>query len=440
MIKVSYQSFWSLVAVPLLLLLGSCSADKKPLEGERTHFLKPNAQITRDKDADAIKVIITDPVTNTEWSQVGGNAMHAVPHVQVGALNTILWKTDIGTGSSKDHFILSGPVVADGMVYTMDARGRVTSTDALTGKKYWSVDTSGKVKKYTYQGGGVSYDSGKVYVSTLTGEVWALDSKTGSTLWTHDINLPLRTAPTIHGNRLFVIATNNRTVTLDARNGDKIWQHDDTQDALGFMGGGNPTAASETEAIVPYSSGNVFALRAENGSILWKDTLTSSESHSSVSMISQIRARPIVDNFAIFLTSQNGHMMAINFLNGERLWEQNIGGIHTPAIGENALFAITTNHDMVCLTKDTGKILWIAPLPKHKNADKGKDSIGWAGPVLAGNRLLVTGSNGQLLSLSPETGKILDTFETGHAILLSPVVANEIVYILQDNGTLLAIK
>lgn len=420
--------------------LGGCAADKKVLTGERTPFLKAKTALERDKDADNIKIIIADPVTNTEWPQVGGTSTHAMPHVHVGALNTILWKTDIGAGSAKDRFILSGPVVADNLVYTMDARGNVTATDAMTSKKLWSIDTSTKQKKYSYHGGGVSYDNGKVFASTLTGEIWALDGKTGKVIWQHDANLPLRTAPTVHGNRLFVITTNNRTISLDIRTGEKIWQHDDTQDALGFMGGGNPAAASETEAIIPYSSGNVFALRAENGTVLWQDTLTSSESHSSVSMISQIRARPIVDNHTIFVASQNGHMMALNFLNGERLWEQNIGCIRTPAIGDNVLFAITTSNDMVCLTKDTGKVLWVVTLPKHANPDKKKNAITWAGPVLAGNRLLIAGTNGQLLSLSPETGKILDTFETGHPILLSPVVANGIVYILQDNGTLLAIQ
>jgi outer membrane protein assembly factor BamB len=435
----TYASFWIFV-IALPLLFGGCASDKKTLPGERTPFLKAHAFLERDKDADSIQIIIADPVTNTEWSQVGGNAMHAMQHVHVGALSKILWKTDIVAGSSKDRFILSGPVVADGLIYTMDARGEVGAFDALTGKKVWSADTSAKTKKYTYHGGGVSFDAGKVFASTLTGEIWALEGKTGKVIWQHDIGLPLRTAPTVHGNRLFVITTNNRTIALDVRNGEKIWHHDDTQDALGFMGGGNPTAASETEAIIPYSSGNIFALRAENGHVLWQDMLTSSESHSSVSMISQIRARPIVDNFVIFITSQNGHMMAVNFLTGERLWEKNIGCIRTPAIGDNVLFAITTSNDMVCLTKDLGKILWMVPLPKYKNPEKKKDHITWAGPVLAGNRLLITGTNGQLLSLSPETGKTLDTFETGHTILLSPVVANGIVYILQDGGSLIAVQ
>ena len=431
--------FWILI-VTSLLWLGGCSSDKKILPGERSHFLQTPTALKRDIDADDIKIIIADPITNSDWTQVGGNAMHAIPHVHVGALNRILWKRDIGVGSSKDQFILSGPVVADGMVYTMDAKGFVAATDAMTGAKIWSKDTSTKDKKYYYHGGGVSYDNGRVYVSTLTGEIWALDGKTGSVVWTFDVNRPLRTAPTVHENRLMVITTNNRTITLDARTGEKIWHHDDTQDALGFMGGGNPTAASEVEAIIPYSSGNVFALRADNGTVLWQDTLTSSESHSSVSMIAQIRARPIVDNYTVFLASQNGHMMAINFLNGERLWEKNIGCIRTPAIGENVLFTITTSSHMVCLTKDKGKILWISELPKYQNPDKKKDPITWAGPVLAGNRLLITGTNGQLLSLSPATGKTLDTFNTGAPILLSPVVANELVYILQDNGTLLAIQ
>jgi hypothetical protein len=60
--------------------------------------------------------------------------------------------------------------------------------------------------------------------------------------------------------------------------------------------------------------------------------------------------------------------------------------------------------------------------------------------VLAGDRLLLGNSRGQIVSVSPKDGSILSTMETKTPISLQPVVANKMLFVLDDKGRLSAYR
>ena len=59
------------------------------------------------------------------------------------------------------------------------------------------------------------------------------------------------------------------------------------------------------------------------------------------------------------------------------------------------MFVLTDDQKLLCVARTTGKIRWISQLPRYRNDKKKKGRIAWSGPVLAGDRLLVTGSEGR---------------------------------------------
>jgi len=60
--------------------------------------------------------------------------------------------------------------------------------------------------------------------------------------------------------------------------------------------------------------------------------------------------------------------------------------------------------------------------------------------VLAGNRLLLTASNGQLIQVDPATGNFQSQVSIGGRASLPPVVANSTLYILDDDARLHAYR
>ena len=70
------------------------------------------------------------------------------------------------------------------------------------------------------------------------------------------------------------------------------------------------------------------------------------------------------------------------------------------------------------------------------NEKRKKNRIVWAGPALASDRLILVGSNGEALSLSPYSGSVLGKVELDSAASLTPVFANSTMYLLDDDGQL----
>jgi outer membrane protein assembly factor BamB len=100
---------------------------------------------------------------------------------------------------------------------------------------------------------------------------------------------------------------------------------------------------------------------------------------------------------------------------------------------------LADDNDLVCLTRDEGKVRWASQLRRYEDEPKKSDPIVWAGPVLGGNRLIVLSSLGEAVSISPNTGELTDQ-QTMAAGYLGPVIADNAFYLLSDEANLSAYR
>jgi outer membrane protein assembly factor BamB len=203
------------------------------------------------------------------------------------------------------------------------------------------------------------------------------------------------------------------------------------------FGAAAPAAAAGT-VVAGFSSGELTAYRYENGRVVWQDALTRTSISTTVGSISDIDAEPVIDNGRVYALGQGGRMAALELNTGQRIWEINIAGISTPWVVGEWIFAVTDQAQLLAIARTTGRIKWMTQLPRYRDEEDKKGNIRWVGPVLAGGRLILANSRGQLVNVSPADGAIQSTVETNKAVSLSPVVAASSLYVLHDDGTLTA--
>ena len=133
-------------------------------------------------------------------------------------------------------------------------------------------------------------------------------------------------------------------------------------------------------------------------------------------------------------------MVALELITGQRMWELNIAGISTPWVAGDWVFVVTDEAKLIAVARATGKVRWITQLPAFRNEKKKSGPIRYKGPILAGGRLILVSSQGALINVDPENGGFLSQTSVGAPITLSPVVANNTLYILDDNGRLHAFR
>jgi outer membrane protein assembly factor BamB len=134
-----------------------------------------------------------------------------------------------------------------------------------------------------------------------------------------------------------------------------------------------------------------------------------------------------------------GLTIAADLLTGRRVWERRVASGNSPWIAGDWLFMISTDQDIGAINTNDARVAWVATLPHWENPEKKKDAITWFGPVLAGGRLLVLGTNKQMVSINPLTGETLGIQELSDVPApFPPVIVDGTVLVVTDDGKLTA--
>jgi outer membrane protein assembly factor BamB len=271
------------------------------------------------------------------------------------------------------------------------------------------------------------------------GDAGAFDAGTGSQLWKVHLGGPLRGAPSIGNDTVYVMSQDNQLFALREANGETIWSASGSLENAAVFGIGSPAIGQGT-VIAGFSSGELSAYRYENGRAVWQDSLSRTSISTSVASLVDIDASPVVDQGRAYAIGQGGRMVAMDILTGQRLWELNIGGIETPWVAGEWLFVVTDDAKLLCIARNGGRIRWQTQLPRWKNEEKKKKPIGWSGPILAGGRLILVNTQGDIVNVAVEDGKVGSKTKLGQTIYQAPVVADNMMVVLTDKGKLVAYR
>ncbi|EQB15827.1 pyrrolo-quinoline quinone [Novosphingobium lindaniclasticum LE124] len=434
----------SLIALALVAGLSGCKSNSKgpktPTVGERVPILsriESGAKV--DPSLEAVSVILPPQQANDSWTQAGGNAAKSYGHLALADNPTRVWTAQIA-GSTNRARLAAAPVVADGKLFVMDTEGVVHALDAKTGGRLWTKNfsVSGKNESSIF-GGGVSYDGGNLYVTTGLGEVAALKASDGSQLWSKKPGGPLRGSPTIGFNSVYVMTQDNQIFALNAADGNVLWNESASLSQAGVFGVAAPAAGQGT-VIAGYSSGELVAYRYENGRQVWSDALARTSISTEVGSLTDVDADPIIDQGRVYALGQGGRMAAYELVTGQRIWELNLAGISTPMVVGDWVFTLDDHAEILAIARSTGKVRWLTQLARYENEKKRKGPIFWVGPVLAGGKLWVGNSLGELGTVDPATGKLTPFAALKEPVSLAPVVADQTLYLLDDSGRITAYR
>lgn len=438
----SLQKIACICLVLCALNLGACSSDDKDvrLEGERISILDFEKQLKPDSEFDRSELKIADPIPNKFWPGPDGYSTNLMKNLAFEDGDTLLWERSLGYGSNDDLPLLAKPVIVNGDVFALDVDGVLSKIDLKTGVNLWTVRVHPRDESGPTIGGGIVYANNRLYVSTGYNEVMSLSPENGGLIWRYKTAAPVRSAPTVLGNRVFVVMADSKTLALDAVDGSILWRHEGTPEKVGVVGASSP-AANRSLVVIPYSSGELHALRIENGKQLWAQDLSRGFGfQNTLSNLKDIQAAPVMEGGLVFAMNYSGTLAAIVQRSGARIWQQRVGGINTPWISGDFVFVISDESILYALHKISGKVLWLSQLDLFEDPEDKTGSIVWHGPVMAGSKLYVAGSNGYMKVIDPYTGEEDVTYDLEAPIMQAPVVAGGVMLVMMEDGVLRAYK
>jgi len=420
----------------LAALLAGCGEVDVILPGEHVAIREDAAFVNQ-----AATIKLAAARVNADWTHRNGGADHRISHPALGATLTQIFAVNIGEGDSRRARITSEPVVAGGVVYTLDARARVTAT-GTSGAPMWAADVAPRKDNASdASGGGLTVEGGTVFVTTGFGELTALDAASGAELWTQDLDAPGTSAPTVRDDLVYVVARNSTAWALDAATGRIQWQLSGTSSVANF-GGGAGAAVSGDLAVFPFPSGEVVATFPQGGTRRWQSVVSGERIGKAATLVSDISSDPVIAGNRVYVGNFGGQLAALDSFNGDRVWTANEGALGPVWPAGNAIFFVNDINELVRLDAATGAPVWRITLPAAEVESTRRQPAVAAhyGPILAGGRLIVASTDGTIRQFDPVSGALTGAVAVAGGAAASPVVAGGVLYVITKTGQLVAFR
>ena len=420
-------------------------------EGQRISIVPDDQRLEPAEALKGADFNLPTPEAVTDWPLPGGTPEQSVAHVDAAPGLAVAWKRDIGRASGKGYYITAPPVAAGGRIYVMDADATVSAHDAQSGAQVWRTNirpNDGKRDREGF-GGGLAYADGKLYASSGYREVVQLDAATGALGWRTRTEQPVHAAPTVTGGRVLVVSIDNTLLTFDAATGAAGWTYQALSEPARILAASSPAVTGDT-VVAAFGSGELVALRQQNGADLWSAALSRASQTSALSEIRDIPGRPVIYAGDVFAVSHSGVFGAIDLRTGQTRWTLPVVGVTTPWPAGDVVYVVSRDGQLICAARESGQIYWMRNLNEGYKPRKtgGFLRIGrraapkplWSSPILANNRVIVAGSVGDLISVNAKTGAVERKVRLGSSVLMGPIAAGGTIYVVSDNGQLIALR
>ncbi|WP_425090547.1 PQQ-binding-like beta-propeller repeat protein [Tropicimonas sp. S265A] len=435
-----------LAALTVTALVAACGEDEIILPGERLDVrapLDPEAEVPEPADRTPREVALSLPsqVNHQSWSHTNGSVQHRIQHPALGTNPQRIWSADIGAGSDRKRRITATPVAADGRIFTLDALARVSAV-STSGAVLWTRDlTPPREQSEEASGGGLAVVDGTLYVTSAFGFLTAFDAATGDIRWQQKLDAAATAPPTVSGGIAYLVGRDSVAWAIDTRNGRVLWSLPGTPSGTGYVGGGAP-ALTDRLAILPFPSAEITGVLRQSGIGVWGGAVSGQRLGRAYAAFSDITGDPVIVGNTIYAGNASGRTAAINAANGDRIWTADEGATSPVWPVGNTLFLVSDLNELVRLDSRTGEVVWAVPLPKFvdEKVRRRKSIYAHYGPVLAGGRLWVASNDEVLRGFSPSSGALTAQIELPGGAASAPIVVNQTLYVVSQDGELHAYR
>lgn len=425
---------------PDLILPGTRFPVRAPLEASVPTEDQPDPQPPEAPQNQSQPISLPAPVANGDYAQRGGNAAHSGVSAALSAQPVVAWAVPVGHGNTRQNRVSAAPVVADGRVFTMDALARVDAV-STAGALLWSADlTAAFDRDGDVSGGGLAAAGAQLFATTGYGELVAMDAASGAVQWRQRLDVPAAGAPTVSGDRVYVLGRDGTSWAISARDGKVLWQVPGLDSLGGILGGAAPATDGHT-VVLPLPSGSLIAVTSD-GDAVWTAPLTGERLGRGYTLLGDITGDPVISGGYVYAGTAAGRTAAIALAGGERLWTAEEGALNPPLVVGGSVFVISDENRLVRLDGATGQVIWAADLPYYTQTKEKKRKAIHAsyGPVLAGGRIVTVSSDGVLRAFNAADGSLAATAEIPGGAATPPALAGGMLFVVSAKGQLLAFR
>ena len=174
--------------------------------------------------------------------------------------------------------------------------------------------------------------------------------------------------------------------------------------------------------------GDINALDIKTGNLIWQSQTVNEAIFENTFLLKT--SKLVLDDQTIYVSNNQNNFFAIDYRNGNIKWKQSVNSYLDPSVIGNLVFTVTEEGYFIIIDKSNGNILRstnILEIIKKKN-------IYPTGFIAAKNFIYVSLSNGRLLKVSIEDGKVKNIIKIDGEKISRPYILDKKMYVLRNNA------
>ncbi len=245
--------------------------------------------------------------------------------------------------------------------------------------------------------------------------------------WTFETGGRVIAKPVIRNDSLFIGSCDGNFYVIDVTNGQELWHYE--------TGNEIRTTAALQGSLICIESGNVLYGLNTAGNILWTDTLFKGDLTNEHDKWDCFRSSPQINNNIAYIGSENGLVLGVNILTGDRVFEAQTPQADatietTPAIYKNKIYVGDWLGVFSVFDLTTGDLVWQFDTKDDISYEWWVNAI-ISQPLIYRDTVYFGGRNCNLYAFNPETGEKIWRYKQPDDKWLfgGPVVSNDTLYV-----------
>lgn len=314
----------------------------------------------------------------------------------------ILWQHDLS-----DHGLVAPVLTEQTLFVGTHGGGQFFALNPEDGTIFWSLD---ELDEHV---AAAAVHEDTAYFGSTGETFFAVDVESGEIEWSFEADGEIWMAAVLVNQKVYFGTTTGILYALDAGTGEELWNV-----ALGANVG---LIAYDQDMLIVPSGNTLYAVHPDTGETLW-------ESEERGQWI-----YPAIADDRIYIGTRDGIFYAIDLENGETRWtfegNTNFLAWSAPVVVNNIVYARNRGTSLYAFDAKSGDVLWETEISASVMSD----------PIIAQD-VLYTGVGRSVHAFDTQTGEKLWELAVSGNILNAPVIGNETLFVVTDQGEILALR
>ena len=259
---------------------------------------------------------------------------------------------------------------------------------------------------------------------------YAVNLENGDLLWSKKNKNPINSQIKILDDKIYSVDMNNIIRCVSLLDGSEVWKFK-SENIFLKSPKRNSIIVKNNRVYLNNSIGDIIAINAQNGSLLWQTPTQSSLIYENA--FDLIISDLIADQDNLVFSNNRNELYSLNLNNGLINWKQDVNSSVRSIFYNNLIFSISNEGYFFIIDSKSGNIIRITDvfnIFKNKNREK----IRPIGFIASYNKLMLSTNNGKLLKIDIASGKTESVFKIDKEKISRPFVFNKKILLVKNNS------